>query len=535
MWSKYGSAFENDVDQYYGYLPSLFIYKSQNLNYPEAGRYWAKETENGIRVPKTSIGMAYTYLPFFVPAYLYQSTFGDVNTGYEPVYENLAKLWGLIMAFICLVLMYKLVQLSFSKSIAVATAYLMFFGTNILFYSMGLGLMAHMPLLILFILVVLITEKLKSQSSKGMLFDLLLVISMAAIIRPSDAIIALYPGVQFILNKGLRNSILALLKRPQNWLWILFAVAAPVLPQLVYWKMATGNWVVYSYGDEGFFFDKPMILEFLLGFRKGWIIYTPLVALSFLGLFVGRKQKHIPSVLILGILAMAVFIYSSWWAWWYGGSFGSRTMIQYLALLVLPTASVLYGIKTQNLGIKIPALLLIGFVVVLNLVQTKQYKSGELHWDGMTYEAYKSIFMGADKPFDYYGMIKVPDYEGRKYLGVEYSRMLHGRVKNESVNTLYSTVIERQCDYPLSYIQAKVYTKKTEGGHLVVSATNAEGEDVLYFGKPLNNSADKDGVVFTLIDVYVSDKPTEGTVLKAYVYNDTDHPIELLDLELSAY
>lgn len=535
MWNKYSSAFESDVDQYYSYLPSLFIYKSKNLNYPEASRYWANVTEDGDRVPKTSIGMAYTYLPFFVPAYLYQHAFGEVNTGYEPVYENFAKFWGILMAFISLWLMYKVVLLSFSKIVGVATAYLMFFGTNILFYSMGLGLMAHMPLLILFLLIVLITEKLKDPSSLKWLLSLLFLISLAAIIRPSDAIIALYPGVQFLINKNLRCNLLTHLKKPLNWLWLILAAIAPILPQLLYWKLASGNWIVYSYGDEGFFFDKPMIYEFLLGFRKGWIIYTPLIIFSFLGLIIGRKQKHISSGITFGILAIAVFVYSSWWAWWYGGSYGSRTMVQYLSLLVMPTAYVLNCIRKSKFIIKIPALAILTFVVVLNLVQTQQYKSGVLHWDGMTFDAYKAIFMGADKPYDFYGMIQVPDYNGRKYTGIEYSNMVYAKSGHEIITSTFGTALSKECGLDLNYIQLKAYTQRTDGGILVLSATNDQGEDVLYYKKPLYNAIDNEGKVFTLIDVYVTGKPTKETVLKAYVYNDTDHPIEVHELELSAY
>lgn len=536
MWSKYGSIFENDTDQYYSYLPSVFIYKSADLSYPEANRYWANKTENGALVPKTSIGMAYTYLPFFIPAYAIQSISSGDNTGYEPIYESAAEIWGVILAIVCVWLLYSLAYMYVGKVVALATAYLLFFGTNVLFYSMGLGLMSHLPLLVLFTLVIYCTEKLKHQPNFKVLLALCFSISFIAIIRPSDVLVALYPLWALISNAEFRKNIILFITKPWCILGLLLAFALPIVPQLLYWKISADQWVVYSYGDEGFFFNNSKWIDFLIGYRKGWFVYTPLAAIALLSALAFRKKKFISLTAILVIVSLAVYVYASWWAWWYGGSFGSRTMIQYLAFFVLPLAALLNFLKEKSWAIKLSALGILGFVVVLNLLQTNQYKIGEMHWDGMTKEAYWSIFMGRDKPYDYYGTIKVPDYEGRKYTGEEYGNMLHGKVENRTFNDLYGPTISVNSDHKLSYIQVKVYTVGSiENAVVVLSATNANGEDVFYTKKDISNSPQSGEVKFTLIDVYTNESQTKNTEIKAYIYNPTSENLNLQSMELSAY
>ena len=43
-------------------------------------------------------------------------------------------------------------------------------------------------------------------------------------------------------------------------------------------------------------------------------------------------------------------------------------------------------------------MLIIGFFVFLNLFQTRQYREGFMHFDGMTKESYWAIFLKSDRP-----------------------------------------------------------------------------------------------------------------------------------------
>ena len=63
----------------------------------------------------------------------------------------------------------------------------------------------------------------------------------------------------------------------------------------LYWKWTTGNWLFNLLCRETFYFSKPKILEFLFSYRKGWLLYSPIFILSFLGLFNMYKTKTLGS------------------------------------------------------------------------------------------------------------------------------------------------------------------------------------------------------------------------------------------------
>ena len=63
----------------------------------------------------------------------------------------------------------------------------------------------------------------------------------------------------------------------------------PLIPQMVYWKLHTGNLLFYTYGEEKFFWNDPKVLEGLFSFRKGWLVYSPLMLLSLTGIFVNNQ------------------------------------------------------------------------------------------------------------------------------------------------------------------------------------------------------------------------------------------------------
>lgn len=48
---------------------------------------------------------------------------------------------------------------------------------------------------------------------------------------------------------------------------------------------------------------------------------------------------------------------------------------------------------------------------MLNLVQTKQYYGGILHYDAMTWEAYKKCWLKTHTTYEYFDSLDHPDYE----------------------------------------------------------------------------------------------------------------------------
>ena len=85
-------------------------------------------------------------------------------------------------------------------------------------------------------------------------------------------------------------------------------------------------------------------------------------------------------------------------------------MIESFAVLSLPLAAIVNKIfekfSWQNLTLG----LIILFLMILNIIQTFQYRYTIIHWDSMTPKAYWHVFMKLDKPKDIKLYLEEPNY-----------------------------------------------------------------------------------------------------------------------------
>ena len=184
--------------------------------------------------------------------------------------------------------------------------------------------------------------------------------------------------------------------------------------------MITGHWFFYSYINESFFFTKPRIFETLISFRKGLFIYTPLMFVAFIGLFFIKKRLPQLSSAIWLFTIVNIYVVSSWWCWWYGGSFGLRAYIEMFALWSIPLAIIIEKVVAFNKILKWSSLTFLSLLVLLNIFQSVQYWRGALHWDGMNYKLYKAQLFRLDCAPNYGELITEPDYDKAKKGEKEY-------------------------------------------------------------------------------------------------------------------
>ena len=185
-----------------------------------------------------------------------------------------------------------------------------------------------------------------------------------------------------------------------------------LLPQFLYYKHVTGSFFVFSYGEEKFYFTHFHLPEFLFGFRKGWLIYTPIMGFALYGIWCMKDQqvsKFRSSVLILVLLY--IYLLSSWWCWWYGGSFSERSMIDIYPLLALPFAAFLSKTSNRQLTKKYLIYVALFFCLFLNIFQTVQYKYNIIDYDGMTAKEYVKVFGSIDPSKIDTALLIKPDYE----------------------------------------------------------------------------------------------------------------------------
>jgi hypothetical protein len=196
---------------------------------------------------------------------------------------------------------------------------------------------------------------------------------------------------------------------------------------MLFWKKFMGHYILDMYSEERFFFLDPQIRNILFSYRKGWLLYTPVMVFSLIGILVAKFRLKEMFWFLSVFTVLNIYVLSCWWDWGYGGSFGCRPIIQSYAILIFPLAasfSWLWGLveknKTMNWSIRLVFISVLFLVIKLNLFQSWQYKFGIIHWSGMNKKTYKFIFLN-DKL----------SKEDRAYLDKEvtppdYSKMLKG-------------------------------------------------------------------------------------------------------------
>jgi len=422
-WKLEGTPFEWDVNQYYSYLPATFIHHDLNFDYPT--NYWLNEPIPGKRLPRATYGMAFMYMPSFLLGYKLAVNAKETVDGYSQGFID-AVHYGSIIYFIASLILLRLILLRYFRELTVGIVLLtIYFGSNLFFYVLNSGEMPHNYLFFLFTLFTWLTLKWHETPKYKYSIFIGIVLGFIALIRPTDLVVALV----FILY-GVRNKtdLVAAFKHFLNhWPKIALIVAGFLVawtPQLIYWKIQTGHVFFFSYGEkEGFFFGDPKIIDVLFGYRKGWLLYTPLMIFAIIGMFFSKK--YIPKLNIPFIICflLTVYIVSSWWCWWFGGGFGMRALVQFYVFMAFFLCvfvekvidSTFFNVTADRLikyGVSIAFMLCIS----LNLIQTYQYKSGMLHHSSMTKEAYWTVFgkfeLSGGENAKYWSSLKEPDVEG---------------------------------------------------------------------------------------------------------------------------
>lgn len=383
-----GNNFYYDSDGYYKYLPALFIHHDLYHVY-ENDENKAKGIHN-----KYPIGVAIFEMPLFLVAHGYCAvTHAYPQDGYSVPYQVAGIASNILWVLLGLILVRLSLSRFFSDTVIAIVLLCIAFGTNLYTYTVFDIGMSHPYSFFLFAGVLYCTERLYATTRPRYFYLLALLLGWITITRPVNIIVVIIPLLWGV-------SSVATLKQRLLFFWhhampvigaaLVFLLIIGI--QLAYWKYAVDKWVYYSYGQEGFDFTNPHIWDGLFSYRKGWFVYTPIALISFLGLYPMWKKNHGSLLPYVVLFPLAIYVIFSWKYWAYGGSFGCRPFIEYLALLALPLGYMVQSVLARPKLIAIPALSLLGLLIALNIFQSYQYTLGIIHYDRMSRTYYWKVF-----------------------------------------------------------------------------------------------------------------------------------------------
>ncbi|HAJ99539.1 MAG TPA: hypothetical protein DCM62_05905 [Bacteroidales bacterium] len=408
---------EHDVISYYAYLPAVFIYNDLTLRFIDVSpseyntKFWPSKTPEGNYVIKTTMGMSFLYSPFFFVAHLLAENLGYEPTGFSVPYRfaiSMAVLFYLLMG---LLILRKLLLRHFSDFTTAITLILVTWGTNLVWYATIEPGMTHVYSFTLFVFFVYLLERWfdKPTLTNSILIGLLS--GIISLVRPTNALIGILVLVWGVVSFGdFKQRILLLTARWPMMVAIVLSAIVVWLPQLLYWKMQTGYYFFNSYGEEGFFFQSPQIFNGLFSYRKGWLVYTPVMLFAIIGFFFLHKYAEGKTKAILVFMVLNLYVIFSWWSWWYGGSYGARALIESYSLLAFPLAAFVHWALRLKGVKKAGILLILALFLFHSIFQTFQYYHGAIHWDSMGKTTYWASFGRLRPMTGFYEAIEPPDY-----------------------------------------------------------------------------------------------------------------------------
>ncbi len=393
-------AFRWDSRGYFAYLPAWTIYQDLSFRFIEPieqkryglgmeGYEFRVIQPDGSVVNKCFSGSSLLILPWYAITHAVQLAESPMQAdGYSPPYLDVFFSAALFYVLAGMLLLYaSMMQFGFSPfpaSIALAS---LFMGTPLYYYSLAESGMTHAFSFFAISLFIFFCTRLFQRPLKtGLLIASGFSLGLIVLIRPVNGIILIVVPFLLALRPGSWKSVPLLFSRPIPMILAAFAAISLPVFQLIQYDIQTGSPFVYSYSHETFDFLHPHFFDILFSYKKGLFTYTPLLLIACLGTLLWRNRA---GLLLSWWLAFAVisWILSSWWCWWYGGSFGLRAFVDFLPLFAFPLAAMI-GKAEKRPAILIPLLLLLLLLCELNRGMIWEYKNGIIHWESMDRKMY---------------------------------------------------------------------------------------------------------------------------------------------------
>ncbi len=405
---------DGDGRGHYVYLPMIFI--QHTVDFKDIFEKEKKERQgfmghnfhlvNDVYINKFAIGTAVLIMPFFLMAHGVALITGSRADGFSLPYQYGAALAAWFWLMVGLFYLFKLL-----KRYAVPEKAILFIlvalvtATNLFHYAFLEVSFSHVYSFSLIAVFAYHTKKLLEHFSRKNLFFSAIFLGLIILVRQINVLVLL--AVPFLADdkNAFFQTVKKLFTKPVNLFLAVSAVIIGFSPQIIINLLQTGLPYIYGYKNEGFDFAHPEWINFLFSFQKGWLVYTPFMIFLIPATFHLFKTSKYRFYTFIFFLTALIFIFSSWWNWFFGDSFGMRPMVDYYAIFSIPLAC---WVASPDKRIRITVYSATVLLAFLNLFQSYQYHKGIIHVDSMDFKAYRYVFL---KTADQYRHIIGPDPE----------------------------------------------------------------------------------------------------------------------------
>jgi Dolichyl-phosphate-mannose-protein mannosyltransferase len=332
---------------YYGYLPSIFAHRTLDLG-PTFDRFIAINTPvsryfleitlpNGLTADYKQVGAALLALPFYLITHLiFVLVPGrqdpDVSAEYQLAFTAASLFYGLL----ALVLIYRFARQLFGRPPAVMATAGILLATPLVAYLVFEPSYSHTFSVFATTAFALYLYASRHGRTTTQWFVAGLLGGLAAITHAQEVLFfVLVPAEAAwqIWHHQWRPHLIP------KYAALLVGALLAIVPQLAIDRLLFERWLPPTAPNISFDFAHPHLLDLLVSTRHGWLAWSPLVAVAFLGLpsVIRRFEWFGVGLVAAGVLEFVVNAALS--DWWGGASFGSRRLTDQSLLLGLGLAA----------------------------------------------------------------------------------------------------------------------------------------------------------------------------------------------------
>lgn len=382
--------------------------------------YYISSNDTGEPMYFFLFGMSYIYSIFFFIGHLFAGMLGYAQDGLSPPYQYALVYGCMIYTIIGLHYLRKILLTYFTEWITALTMILLVIGTN---YTHHMTLKNLETVNVLFMFAVIIiwnTIRWYEEFKFRQLLAIGVSLVLMALCKPSEILFVFVPLIWGMSSgKDLWNRAKLLFRYKWHLLAVIIICFFIALPQALYWYSKTGHVFYDTYKNPGVGLDlgNPHILESLFSYRKGWLLYTPVMIFALPGLVIlfKRNRKIFFGILIPFIISF--YIIASWTEYWYGAGFSNRPVITLYSLLVIPLGYFLLWLSEQKKPFKVVTWSVLSILTLLNQFQWWQLRNHILDPYRTTKEYYWAVFLKTEvQPEDKKLMLVNRDFSGVQVL-----------------------------------------------------------------------------------------------------------------------
>lgn len=388
----------------YLYLPATFIYHDPGISdlswlnaineqYNNTPMFYQLHPIGGYNIIRFFCGMALLLAPFFFLGHILALATPFAADGFSYPYQLAMMIGAFFYVLLGLVYTRKVLLHFFSDKITAITLVALFLGSNLFFYSTFDAGPPHVVLFSLYAMLLWFTIRWHEKPRKREAAVIGLLLGLIIVSRPAEIIAAAIPLLWGITGWDSFVAKVKLVFKHFHHILILGLVTFIIgIPQFAYYEYYTTYFYYNTYTDpqSSLDFQQPRFAWVLFSYRKGWLLYAPIMVFAIAGLFRMIQKKSSAAIPVFIHFAANLFLIASFTSL---VSYGWRAFIQSYALMVIPLAYVVeWIIERKSKVLNRISLVLLLFFIWLSVFQSFQTMHGILHGSRMTKEYYWHIF-----------------------------------------------------------------------------------------------------------------------------------------------